>query len=157
MFYRFQVFVFLLFVSVVSQGQDFKSFVLNKKWILVTEKVDTAKTLKFVAYDKAKISLNTMIWDFQSNGRLEYDYQSDEDIDACLGVDFLDLDVDVCTWRYNPSTQTLQMTLKGGFASIDDFILKNEYTFSNSLDEYEMPQFELSLKRKIFFKDLTKN
>ena len=151
MFSRFQIFVFLLLVSLASQAQDFKSFVLNKKWILVTEKVDTAKTIKFVEYDKSKVSLNTMIWDFKANGRLEYDYQSDEEIDACLGVDFLDLDVDVCTWRYNTTTQTLHMTLKGGFASIDDFILKNEYTFSNSLDEFEKPQFELSLKRKVFF------
>jgi hypothetical protein len=126
----------------------------NKKWILVTEKAEKSDYIAFVPYSKAKVTLNTMIWVFLPNGRIAYDYQSSEDVEACLGVDFLDLDVEVCTWRFNPATQAILLTLKGGYASIDDFILKNEYQFQTIENENQEVGFELVLKKKIFYRNL---
>jgi hypothetical protein len=145
---------FLLISSLAVKAQDFKSFVANKKWILVTEKAEKSEYITFVPYSKEKVTLNTMIWVFLPNGGIEYDYQSSEDVEACLGVDFLDLDVDACTWRLNPATQSILLTLKGGYASIDDFILKNEYQFQPLEDENQEVGFELVLKKKVFYRNL---
>jgi hypothetical protein len=95
-----------------------------------------------------------MIWEFKPNGRLTYDYQSSEDVEVCLGVNFLDLDVDACTWRPNSATNIILLTLKGGYASIDDFILKNEYEFQTFLVNNRVKGFELVLKNKVFFRNL---
>ncbi|WP_255079114.1 hypothetical protein [Lacihabitans sp. CCS-44] len=148
----FTVMVFL--ISFVSQAQDFKTNVINKKWILVTEKAEKSESIRFIPYAKDKVTLNTMIWVFRTNGRIEYDYQSSEDVEACLGVDFLDLDVDACTWRFNSASQSILLTLKGGYASIDDFVLKNEYDFRSIEVENSEVGFELVLKKKVFYRNL---
>ena len=88
----FFLFSFLLFSNL--QAQHFKESVVNKKWILASERIENADSIIFVPYNKEKISLNTMIWVFKSNGRIEYDYQSSDDIEACAGVDFLDLEIE---------------------------------------------------------------
>jgi hypothetical protein len=142
-------FLFFVLISITALGQTFKEKVPARKYIIVEDRVDTLSSIKFIPYSQEKISLNTMIWTFKPNGRIEYDYQSSEDIEACAGVDFLDLDVDACFWRLNPATHTITLTLKGGYSSIDDFVLKNEYDFKNESDG-----FSLVLKKKILYKNL---
>ncbi|MCA0363680.1 MAG: hypothetical protein LCH67_06525 [Bacteroidetes bacterium] len=142
-------FLFFVLISITALGQTFKEKVPARKYIIVEDRVDTLSSIKFIPYSQEKISLNTMIWTFKPNGRIEYDYQSSEDIEACAGVDFLDLDVDACFWRLNPATHTITLTLKGGYSSIDDFVLKNEYDFKN-----ESEGFSLVLKKKILYKNL---
>lgn len=146
-------FSFLL-VSFIARAQEFKSFVEGKKWILETEKAEKSNSLKFIPYAKEKVTLNTMIWVFEANGSIEYDYQSDDDVEACLGVDFLDLDVDACQWKLNTVNNTILLTIKGGYASIDDFIFKNEYEFQTKELENQDLGFELMLKKKIFFRKI---
>ena len=145
----FFLFSFLLFSNL--QAQHFKESVVNKKWILASERIENADSIVFVPYNKEQISLNTMIWVFKPNGRIEYDYQSSDYIEACAGVDFLDLEVESCSWRQNTQTFNVMLTLKGGYASIDDFLMKNEYVFSLN----ELDGFTLALKKKLFFKDYT--
>ena len=111
--------------------------------------------LVFVNYEKKKVDLNTMIWKFLPNGRLEYDYQSSEDIFACAGVNFLDMDLNDCQWFYNPSTLILTLQIKGGYASIDDFVFKRDYKVG-MLDENGGYGYTLTLEREQFFNDLTK-
>ena len=147
-------FIALFLISSALKAQDFKSYVANKKWILITEKAEKSGSIRFIPYTPDKVTLNTMVWIFRPNGRIEYDYQSSEDVEACLGVDFLDLDVDVSTWRLNPANQSILLTLKGGYASIDDFILKNEYDFQAFDEESRESGFELVLKKKVFFRNL---
>ena len=144
-------FLFSVLIFSNLHAQHFKENVVSKKWILVTERVEDADSIVFMPYIKQKVSLNTMIWLFKPNGRIEYDYQSSDDIDACAGVDFLDLEVETCSWRQNTQTFNVMLTLKGGYASIDDFLMKNEYTFSL----IENGGFALVLKKKVFFKDYT--
>jgi len=148
------IFIAIFLISSALKAQDFKTHVANKKWILITEKAEKSESIRFIPYSTDKVTLNTMIWIFKPNGRIEYDYQSSEDVDACLGVDFLDLDVDVSTWRLNPANQSILLTLKGGYASIDDFILKNEYDFLAFEEENNETGFELVLKKKVFFRNL---
>ncbi len=148
------VFIAIFLISSALKAQDFKTFVANKKWILITEKAEKSSSIRFIPYATDKVTLNTMIWIFKPNGRIEYDYQSSEDVEACLGVDFLDLDVDVSTWRLNSVNQSIMLTLKGGYASIDDFILKNEYDFQALEQENSESGFELVLKKKVFFRNL---
>jgi hypothetical protein len=152
--HRSIIFIAIFFISYALKAQDFKSYVANKKWILITEKAEKSGAIRFIPYAPDKVTLNTMIWIFKPNGRIEYDYQSSEDVEACLGVDFLDLDVDVSTWRLNPANQSILLTLKGGYASIDDFILKNEYDFQALQEENRESGFELVLKKKVFFRNL---
>ena len=152
--HRSIIFIAIFFISFATKAQDFKSYVANKKWILVTEKAEKSGSIRFIPYSMDKVTLNTMIWIFKPNGRIEYDYQSSEDVEACLGVDFLDLDVDVSTWRLNPTNQSILLTLNGGYASIDDFILKNEYDFQALEEENSESGFELVLKKKVFFRNL---
>lgn len=146
--------LFLFFYSCTLHAQDFRAYVANKQWILITEKPEKSERIRFVPYSKDLVTLNTMIWEFKPNGRLVYDYQSSEDVEACLGVNFLDLDIDACTWRPNPATNIILLTLKGGYASIDDFVLKNEYEFQTFLGNNQVKGFELVLKKKVFFRNL---
>ena len=92
----------------------------KNQWILVTDKIENKKEINFVSYQKKKVELNAMIWSFLENGNIEYDYQSAENIEACNGVDFLDLDSENTSWKFNNTSQIFTLTLKGGYASIDD-------------------------------------
>lgn len=154
MTHRLIIFFVIFFFSIGLKAQDSRSFIQGKQWILATEKAEKSNTLKFIPYSKDKVSLNTMVWTFLPNGRIAYDYQSSDDVEACLGVDFLDLDVDACIWRPVPNTNFILLTLKGGYASIDDFILKNEYEFQTAEDENLEMGFELKLKKKVYFRNI---
>jgi hypothetical protein len=152
--FRLMLFLFIVLSSSATTAQDIKGFIQGKQWILVTEKAEKSTSLTFLPYAKDKITLNTMIWTFLPNGRITYDYQSSDDVEACLGVDFLDLDVDACIWKFNISSNSVLLTLKGGYASIDDFILKNEYDFQTFEGENQEMGFELILKKKVYFRNI---
>jgi hypothetical protein len=145
---------FLLFSSFTLKAQGFRSYVANKQWILVTEKAEKSERIRFVSHSKDIVSLNTMIWEFKPNGRLTYDFQSNEDVEACLGVNFSDLDLDASTLRPNSATNIILLTLMGGYASIDDFISKNEYESQTFLVDSKVECFEMVLKNKVFFRNL---
>lgn len=147
------LFIFIL-VSHLSIAQGFKDRVIGKQWILTSPKPDSATVLNFEAFNPALLDINTMIWKFIPNGKLEYDYQSNSDVEACLGVDFLDLDLDYTNWKWNTTTKTLILTLKGGYAGIDDFIMKNEYNVHFHFVENQMTGFSLLLAKPISFKIL---
>jgi len=151
---RFVSLLFLLFSSFTLKVQDFRSYVANKQWILVTEKAEKSERIRFVSHSKDIVSLNTMIWEFKPNGRLTYDFQSNEDVEACLGVNFSDLDLDASTLRPNSATNIILLTLMGGYASIDDFISKNEYESQTFLVDSKVECFEMVLKNKVFFRNL---
>ncbi|AWV99132.1 hypothetical protein [Arcticibacterium luteifluviistationis] len=125
----------------------------SQNWILKTSDIKD-NSLVFVNYEKKKVDLNTMIWKFLPNGRLEYDYQSSETIYACAGVNFLDMDVDECLWTYNPSTLILTLQIKGGYASLDDFVFKRDYKVG-MLDEDDGYGYTLTLDKEQYFNDLT--
>ncbi|NBA86249.1 hypothetical protein GVN16_10780 [Emticicia sp. CRIBPO] len=144
----------LVFAFSKVSAQSPELFDSSKQWILTTTNIKKNE-LRFVEYNVSKLSLNTMIWNFRKGGKIEYDYQSREGIDACAGVNFLDLDVDECSWTYNPANMKLTMTLKGGYASIDDFVLKREYTVS-VLDDGDGYGYKLTKTREYFFNDLTR-
>ncbi len=148
----------LFFISTLGYSQKPEDYFVNKNWILHTSKIEKANKIVLKGYSKDQIELNTMLWVFKEDGTFETDYQTSEDIEACIGVDFLDLDVDVCTWKYNVNNNTIVLYLKGGYASIDDFLLQAEYNIESIIDEFTSQEiFILSLKNKISFKDLTKS
>lgn len=149
-------FFFFLSISQNIFGQDIVDFIQKNQWILVTNKIEKKKEINFVSFQKKKIELNAMIWSFLDNGKIEYDYQSAENIEACNGVDFLDLDIENSSWKYNNNSQVLTLTLKGGYASIDDFILKAEYMAFLTSDEFGNEGFQLKQTKVLIFRDLTK-
>lgn len=126
----------------------------SQSWILETPKVHR-NDLVFVNYTKDKVDLNTMIWKFLPNGRLDYDYQSSEDVYACAGVDFLDMDLDECRWEYDPASMTLTLQIKGGYASLDDFVFKRAYKVS-LLDREDEYGYQLNFEKEYYFNDLKK-
>ncbi|MGR3812431.1 hypothetical protein [Jiulongibacter sp. NS-SX5] len=150
--------VLLTLGSITLKAQDVSKFLQllddSQSWILRTPKIEK-KEIVFENYTKDKVSLNTMIWKFLPNGSLEYDYQSSEDVFACAGVDFLDMDVEQSRWQYNPADLTLTLQIKGGYASLDDFIFKRVYKVS-LLDEDDAYGYKLNLLKEYFYNDLKK-
>ncbi len=153
-----KVLIFFFFLSISQNifGQDIVDFIQKNQWILVTNKIEKKKEINFVSFQKKKIELNAMIWSFLDNGKIEYDYQSADNIEACNGVDFLDLDIENSSWKYNNNSQVLTLTLKGGYASIDDFILKAEYMAFLTSDEFGNEGFQLKQTKVLILRDLTK-
>jgi hypothetical protein len=151
--------IFLFFFLSIWQsifGQGVVDIIQKNQWILVTDKLEKKKEVNFVSFQKKKIELNAMIWSFLDNGKIEYDYQSADNIEACNGVDFLDLDIENSYWKYNNDSQVFTLTLKGGYASIDDFVLKAEYIAFLTSDEFGNLGFQLKQTKVLTFRDLTK-
>lgn len=141
----------VLGISLQTFAQTTSWFGSKKQWILIDNKIEK-DTIQFTPFDTAKVSLNTMVLKFMPKGKIMYDYQSDENIDACLGVDFLDIDTDASSWFYNPQTKQAILQIKGGYASIDDFKFKRIY----KVELLEGNLFFYKTK-EIYFKDLTQN
>lgn len=146
--------VLMLFLNCTAFTQNLELFDSSKKWILKSNNI-LKDEIEFVEYKQKKVSINTMVWQFMPNGKIEYDYQTGDDVDACLGVDFLDIDIDESSWRYNPQDLTLTLNIKGGYASIDDFIFKKEYRIS-LIDEDDDYGYSLDLVKVYYFNDLTR-
>lgn len=146
--------ILMLFLNCTAFTQNLELFDSSKKWILKSNNI-LKDEIEFVEYKQKKVSINTMVWQFMPNGKIEYDYQTGDDVDACLGVDFLDIDIDESSWRYNPQDLTLTLNIKGGYASIDDFIFKKEYRIS-LIDEDDDYGYSLDQVKVYYFNDLTR-
>jgi hypothetical protein len=114
-----KILVLLFFTASVSAQNLFD---VHRKWILPINDMD-GNEIYITPYDSSKIALNTMILEFKKGGKIDYDYQST--VEACAGVNFLDLDVEKCSWSYLNGIFTLK--IRGGYASIDDFNFKRDY------------------------------
>lgn len=120
-------FINLLLLIVTIQSAEAQSlFDTDRRWILVSNKIGRNE-IELMQYDSSKIDINTLILSFKSNGLIEYDYESPDDVEACLGVDFLDIDTDFSRWEFDSTRNVLTLTIKGGYASLDDFKFKREY------------------------------
>lgn len=151
--YKFLILFSLLGFTAKSQVPAL--FDTGTKWILKTPKIEK-KQLQFVAYSPEKVDMNTMIWTFLPGGFIEYDYESSADIYACAGVDFLDMDITECRWDYDATTMTFILLVKGGYASLDDFIFKRRYNLTvDDSDEFE-PVYNLEKDYEYYFNDLTR-
>lgn len=122
----------------------------TKRWILMTNKI-TKNVIKFTSFDKSKFRINTLILTFANNGKIEYDYQMDPTLEFCAGIDFLDIDTDESAWSFDESTNILTITIKGGYASLDDFKFKRDYKVEQTDDEYVLHKV-----KEYYFIDLKK-
>lgn len=122
----------------------------TKRWILLTNKI-MKNVIKFTSYDKSKFRINTLILTFANNGKIEYDYQMDPTLEFCAGIDFLDIDTDESAWSFDEATNVLTLTIKGGYASLDDFKFKREYKVEQTDDEYVLHKI-----KEHYFIDLKK-
>lgn len=122
----------------------------TKRWILLTNKI-MKNTIKFTSFDKSKFRINTLILTFANNGKLEYDYQMDPTLEFCAGIDFLDIDTDESAWSFDEASNVLTLTIKGGYASLDDFKFKRDYKVEQTDDEYVLHKI-----KEHYFIDLKK-
>ena len=122
----------------------------TKRWILLTNKI-MKNTIKFTAFDKSKFRINTLVLTFANNGKLEYDYQMDPTLEFCAGIDFLDIDTDESAWSFDEANNILTLTIKGGYASLDDFKFKRDYKVEQTDDEYVLHKI-----KEHYFIDLKK-
>jgi len=143
-----------IFISQSLSAQYLQLLDYTQNWILKNADIKDKK-LVFVRFTKDKVDLNTMIWKFLPNGRLEYDYQSDDEVFACAGVNFLDLDLPECSWAYNPSTLIMTLQIKGGYSSMDDFVFKRDYKVG-MLEQNNSDAYTLDLEREQYFNDLNR-
>jgi hypothetical protein len=146
-------FILLFIISSLSntyaQNQLFDP---NKKWILANNKIER-ESIEFISYDTTKIEINTLVLTFKPKGIIEYDYESPNDVDACFGVDYLDIDTDVSRWDFDATKNLLTLTVKGGIASLDDFKFKRDYEiWLESSGNYVLRQtkehFNIDLKKQ---------
>lgn len=98
----------------------------TKKWILVRNKIERGD-IYLTPYHESKLSVNNLVMTLTQDNKIEYDYESDPKIRICLGVDFLDIDTDETDWLYDDENNVFTLTLKGGYASLDDFKFKRDY------------------------------
>ena len=98
----------------------------SKRWMLVKNKIER-NDIFLTTYNESKLTINNLIMTFANDGRIEYDYESDPKVRVCAGVDFLDIDTDETSWTYDSEKNIVTLTLKGGYASLDDFKFKREY------------------------------
>ena len=122
----------------------------TKRWILLTNKI-TKNTIKFTSFDKSKFRINTLVLSFANGGKIEYDYQMDPTLEFCAGIDFLDIDTDESSWAFDETSNVLTLTLKGGYASLDDFKFKRDYKVEQTDDEYVLHKI-----KEHYFIDLKK-
>lgn len=99
----------------------------TKRWILVRNKIDRGD-IYLTPYHESKLTINNLVMSLSDNGSIEYDYESDPKVRFCAGVDFLDIDTDETSWIFDADNNVFTLTLKGGYASLDDFKFKRDYT-----------------------------
>ena len=111
-------------INYYEQNKDL--FDMNKRWILVRNKIERGD-IYLTPYHESKLTINNLVMYLSPEGGLVYDYESDPKIKFCAGVDFLDIDTDETSWTFDGDANILTLTLKGGYASLDDFKFKRDY------------------------------
>ncbi|WP_435355415.1 hypothetical protein [Emticicia sp. SJ17W-69] len=122
----------------------------SKRWMLVKNKIER-NDIFLTTYNESKLTINNLIMSFDSEGKIAYDYESDPKVKFCAGVDFLDIDTDETSWEYNAEKNIVTLTLKGGYASLDDFKFKREYWVEAIEDGYILRK-----QKEIYFTDFRK-
>jgi hypothetical protein len=120
----------------------------TKRWILVRNKIERGD-IYLTPYHESKLTINNLVLNLSESGKIEYDYESDPKIKFCAGVDFLDIDTDETSWVFDSENNVFTLTLKGGYASLDDFKFKREYTLEAFDDG-----FALRKVKEYYFNDL---
>lgn len=98
----------------------------TKRWILVRNKIERGD-IYLTPYHESKLTINNLVLNLSESGTIEYDYESDPKVKFCAGVDFLDIDTDETSWTFDADNNVFTLTLKGGYASLDDFKFKRDY------------------------------
>lgn len=122
----------------------------TKRWILITNKI-TKNVIRFTSFDRSKFRINTLVLSFVNGGKIAYDYEMDPTLEFCAGIDFLDIDTDESAWSLDEENNVLTLTLKGGYASLDDFKFKRDYKIEQTGDEYVLHKI-----KEHYFIDLKK-
>ncbi len=122
----------------------------TKRWILITNKI-TKNIIRFTSFDRSKFRINTLVLSFVDGGKIAYDYEMDPTLEFCAGIDFLDIDTDESAWSLDEENNVLTLTLKGGYASLDDFKFKRDYKIEQTGDEYVLHKI-----KEHYFIDLKK-
>ena len=99
----------------------------TKRWILVRNKIERGD-IYLTPYHESKLTINNLVLNLSESGAIEYDYESDPKVKFCAGVDFLDIDTEETSWVFDADNNIFTLTLKGGYASLDDFKFKRDYT-----------------------------
>ncbi|MFN3490106.1 MAG: hypothetical protein ACK4YV_13285, partial [Emticicia sp.] len=122
----------------------------TKRWILVRNRIERGD-IYLTSYHESKLTINNLVLNLSESGTIEYDYESDPKIKFCAGVDFLDIDTDETSWAFDADNNIFTLTLKGGYASLDDFKFKRDYTVEAFDDG-----FALRRVKEYFFNDFRK-
>lgn len=123
----------------------------TKRWILVRNKIERGD-IYLTPYHESKLTINNLVLNLSERGTIEYDYESDPKIKFCAGVDFLDIDTDETSWVFDADNNVFTLTLKGGYASLDDFKFKRDYTVEAFDDG-----FALRKVKEHYFNDFRKS
>ncbi len=121
----------------------------QKRWILMKNKIERGD-IYLSPYEISKISINNLVLSL-NKGKIDYDYESDPKINMCLGVDFLDIDSDNSSWKYDADKNIFTLTIKGGYASLDDFQFSREYKIETFEDGFVLRKYA-----EIYFHDFRK-
>ncbi len=121
----------------------------EKRWILMKNKIERGD-IYLTPYAESKLSINNLVLTL-NKGKIDYDYESDPKINMCLGVDFLDIDSENSSWKYDAENNIFTLVIKGGYASLDDFQFSRAYKIETFEDGYVLRKFA-----EIYFNDFRK-
>ncbi|WP_101727816.1 hypothetical protein [Emticicia sp. TH156] len=107
----------------------------TRRWILVGNKI-TKNVIRLTSFDASKFRINTLVLNFEADGKISYEYEMDPELEACAGINFLDIDTDESGWAFNETTNVLTLTIKGGVSSLDDFKFKRDYRIEQTGNEF---------------------
>ena len=142
-------FTLLLFTQAYSQNTSLLD--KTKRWILLNNKIDKNEVF-LTSYSKSKLKADTFVMHLGKDGKIEYDYETNPAVKASGSTYFLDIDTDESAWEYNPAAQTISLTIKGGYSSLDDFKFKREYKITSVTGGYV-----LHVVNEQYYEDLKNN
>ncbi|WP_337041168.1 hypothetical protein [Emticicia sp. 17c] len=138
--------VFIFTQSVAQTGLQ------SKKWILLTQKIEKSD-IQLASYSPSRLKADTFVMQFTSDGKINYDYETNPKAAASNKTSFLDIDTQESTWEYEPSTNIITLNLKGGYTSLNDFRFKRHYKLEPTEGGYLLKkisdQYYDSLKNNI--------
>jgi len=130
------------------KAQNTPLFKEGNRWILVNNRIEKNEIF-LTSYKKSKLKVNTLVLSFDKDARISYDYETNPNFPVSSSINYLDIDTDESSWTFDTLTNICTLTIKGGYASIDDFKFKREYKIEPVTDG-----FILIKEKDVFFEDL---
>jgi hypothetical protein len=150
-------FLTAVFLQIISHSfsQQIPLLDTSTRWILVHNKIDKNEIF-LTSYKKSKVNLNTLVMTFGENGKIIYDYETNSKYAENLDIKYLDINTKESFWSYDTLTNSLILSIQGGYLTLDDFRFKREYKIDKVNDGYILMKRKELISNDLRKKTLTR-